>query len=194
MISKICTAAVFVLIFTQTCFALGIGEWKAETPFGNIIYHDRESDITSFNDRFGDLKVDSLNEWYFYKKHAIGSTLTGKYFVVDENTLAVNIFNNKNEWNDYLAKVNLKPTVWVRWHGEDWTFSKEDFFAALLIELFIGLFITGIIVLLKYLKRNVLKQSIKLKQLAFRSLMIYVGLPFAVTIINYVLSLYPVSF
>lgn len=189
----IIATTVFFLV-VNTCFALGIGEWSAETPYGNRIKHDRYTEITTFYGNSGEPQLDSLDKWYFYSNHTIGSTSSEKYFVIDEKSLSINIFTEKEEWNDYIIRGHLKPAVWTRWYYTDWTFATDELIVILFVELFIGALLTGVLAFLKGLKKSVLKQATNRKPFIVKSLLICVALPAIMTIISYILSLHPASF
>ncbi len=97
---KTIIAIILFLAVTNRSDALGFGRWNNETPGGNHILHDHWSGITSFYMFKDEQRIDSLDKWYFFKNFVIGEfSNSSKYFIVNEATSQIIIFQNKEGWS-----------------------------------------------------------------------------------------------
>lgn len=138
-----------LLFITDRVTALGIGEWSSYTPGGNIIGHDRLTNVMSFSLLMDGQSIDSLDGWYFYKNFVVGTfNHSSRYFIVDESRSQITTFSKKEEWSEYLRINQLNPTKWTRWYYDDWDYNLHDLPGYLIFQFILSLLIAGLCSLL----------------------------------------------
>lgn len=107
----------------------GISTWSQTTPYGNIIWFEsaypsewnyitcgQSKTNSDFTSRDITLKIDS---WYFYKGYVAGILSdSAKYFIFNEQTCQMRIFQGKPQFLEYCQSNDIKPNIWTRWHND----------------------------------------------------------------------------
>jgi hypothetical protein len=156
----------FILFPFFTFASIGLADWQNETPHGNHIDNFNGSGYTlqlnvaydkdmqlAYNARPQNktYMLESLKEWYFYNESIVGrlETPDKNYFVVNEISGNVMLFDTEKQWQEYLKKNDLIPVLWTRWYNGSWIFLGDDFlfFMAIGFIVTVPLFIGYLILL-----------------------------------------------
>jgi hypothetical protein len=140
---RILLGLLFILPSFKVWAVLG-GDIPSTTPAGTVIDRGR----LSIDNKGKEIEID-INIFYFYKKHLIGKTVASQYFIYNEKSKQIQVFNQENNWQKAIQKQNLKPKIWTRWHQGNWS-NGGDWFVIFFIYtimtfglplLFIGVFL-----------------------------------------------------
>ena len=110
---------VFTLSFLTISLRLagyGIADWQHTTPGGNVMGDPGNGTYLVVKQTGKKIMV---NWWYFYKNHVLGTSDHG-YFILDEKTGTMSIFNTEAAWTKNLHARRLVPSIWTRWYRYNW--------------------------------------------------------------------------
>lgn len=62
-------------------------------------------------------RINHVRKWYYYKDYIIGETYEKKYFIVNELSNEIELFENNHTWLESISNNNLNPKYWTRWTG-----------------------------------------------------------------------------
>ena len=108
--------------------------WSEETPYGN---HIKDESGKSLHMRNG-VKVNCINEWYFYNDCVIGKMDTAykchtyKYFVANEMFNTVDTFYLEQDWMAFIELHHLQPLVWKRIYCGSWSVITWELFGIII--------------------------------------------------------------
>jgi len=182
----------FLLFFTASTWAYGFGlnDWCCTTPNGNTICSTPTNTLD-----LGGQEISMLDKWYFYRNCIIGgyggSAGGGDYvgyFVADEVSYKIYKFDDKKDWENYIEKEKLKPSIWTRWYYRDWTFYDDGVFMFLLFGFFISFPLISLYIFLIY--KAIVKEQFSLKKPYSR----FVTLIAVLIFISWILDKFPQSF
>ena len=140
----------------------------------------------------GNYEVPSLQKWYFYKGHIIGSFEDDqplRYFIINEATCSLDSFSNITEFENAITTNHLNPLIWTRWHNDNWGFFFEGDGAGGLMD---WLFLRGtwlVLPVVSLIAFQLLRNKIKNILIRLLSIVIVIG-----TVVQILLDLYPMSF
>ncbi|WP_346882832.1 hypothetical protein [uncultured Algibacter sp.] len=134
----------FILSMSISLVGIGLSDWSDYTPHGNEINNFMGTDILYLKDG---TSLEDLSSWYFYKKHIIGTLKNynpekkeydkDRYFVANEKTFEIEVFDSEVKWNTFIKDKNLNPKLWTRWYKTQWSFLD-----GILLLFIFGFFIT----------------------------------------------------
>lgn len=106
-------------------------EWFHKTPGNNTLsnenLNDRHRNVFTCSQN-NQVSLQFLEKWYFYKGNIIGTfedSQPKKFFIVNENSCAIDSFSNNSEFDQVLRERKLKPIIWERWFNDNWGFFFE---------------------------------------------------------------------
>jgi len=174
---KIFLSIILFPFFTSA--SIGLADWQNETPYGNHIDNFNGSGYTlhlkvaydkdmqlAYNARPQNktYMLESLKKWYFYNETIVGRLVTPNknYFVVNEISGNVMLFDTEKQWQDYLEKNDLIPILWRRWYDGSWIFFGDDF----LFFMAIGFIVTVPLFIgyLRLLYNSIVREHFNLKK------------------------------
>lgn len=124
--------ATFLFCIMEAYARIGMGEVQFKTPGGHIICDCDPYSETPVLVGF-ESSIKKLDTWYFYKNHIIGF---GKnyYFIFNETTNSLQLFQDGETWQHAIAQQHLTP-FFTRW------LDISDSIEALYTILVLGMFI-----------------------------------------------------
>ena len=132
---SLCLFAMFFFLPIFSHAHVGFAEWESVTPGGNKINNFGDSGF-AINLKNGE-NLECLVKWFFYKNNIVGQRSgTPGYFVVNEKTFKIVLFQTEAEWSSYLSKENLNPHL-TFWYHTDWKYFGTQFWFAALALFFI---------------------------------------------------------
>jgi uncharacterized protein YdeI (BOF family) len=184
MTKRLLLTILFFLI-SFPCFAWGIGDWLNKTPKGNIMFDSGGGTVltlTKNQTEFAD-----INNWYFYRGHIIGQT-DSSYFIINEVSAEIRLFQSKPEWESHIRTSDLKPVFWTRCFSDNWRFFEQIAFLLLVLVVLLSIPFLAFLVwsIQKWLSG---KKRFHLKK---RDLLVLFGFVFLV-MIRIMLDTYPQS-
>ena len=115
---------IFLLLSLNSFARVGLADWAEETPNGNSIHNFNDKCLYMRNG----VKVNYINEWYFYNDCVIGTTSfpdkvfsINKYFVANEMFNTVDSFTNEQDWKAFIKLHDLEPLIWKRTFTSAWS-------------------------------------------------------------------------
>lgn len=151
---------IITIFLSIEIFSFGIGDWSNETPGGNKIDNFSGYCIKLKNNK----AINNLQEWYFYKGFIIGSLEQEsrlKYFIVNEETMKIFYFNNKEVFEITLLKMKLKPIIWTRKYSDNWMFYSSKLYILYIIGIIVSIPVTIFFLFAVYIVVFVEKFDIK---------------------------------
>jgi hypothetical protein len=131
---KILLSIVF-LINTSLAYGFMLGEWRHDTPGGNMMEDNGSGNQLVVNGKDEQITL-YVSEWYFYKNNIIGKSHSKGYFIINEQIKELFLFKTELEWRHAIDKYHLKPTF-TRWYSDNWVWMDN-----ILVLLFFGSIIT----------------------------------------------------
>ena len=96
---------------------MGLGDWGHTTKYGTHFDGIGSTIISCKNN-----DVEFVRKWYYYRNHIIGNcgsyNRANSFFILDEKTCQVQVFERKEHWGKSISKAGLKPFFWTRWYRD----------------------------------------------------------------------------
>ncbi|RYD94067.1 MAG: hypothetical protein EOP50_10095 [Sphingobacteriales bacterium] len=176
----------FLLLFSVSCAAQGLGDWQNKTPGGLVMGDPGSGAVLQLSNPYREVH---LRRWYFYRKHIVAEG-DSAYLVVDEqHPEAIHVFQTSGEWRAYIAAEGLGPGWWTRWYTDNWRFYETIVFGLLFLGVIgvVPMLILLIIFLNKWIRGKV-KVRLRSRHVVIAALVS------AVLMIRWLLDEYPQSF
>lgn len=117
-----------ILLLTLSSKAGDWSQWWHITPGGNEISNQSFNDVNRilFDCEGAERPlVQFIDRWYFYKGYIIGTfqpNQPSQFFLIDEQSCAVDSFKDRAQFDLVLDQKGLKPRLWTRWYTSNWGF------------------------------------------------------------------------
>jgi len=152
---------------SESVFSNGLGDWELETPGGNAINNFSGINTTLLFQ--GEKDLENLDRWYFLNNAIIGETgeSSREYFILNETTNGLYLYNDKNLWQKKIHELDLKPKYWTRWYNSEWIFFNGALLLMVVIFSIPLLLLAGILYVVlksKNIKNNAFTYVTKVKK------------------------------
>ena len=102
--------------------------------------------------------IPNIEEFYFYKDHIIGYSKI-RFFIFNEKTENIQVFNNRKDWNKSIDLLDLKPNK-EKWLTLSDNKNNVDFGIAILVFMSLPLWLILLIIFIVQLARKKITKKI----------------------------------
>ena len=123
------------LLFTQTTFAMGFGDWSYVTSNGSQLYDPGDAVYLSKNHIIGEYRLNINDD-------------EAAYFILNEMNGKLKTYNNKQLYDIDLRTQEHVPLFWTRWYTNHFTLIQAMYILWLFYSLILTCFILLIVLLI----------------------------------------------